>query len=222
MTKTEDNMIELSVVCPYCGASDITQTHIGNKAGQTLHSDEIGPIDIDVNFFCNNCGRSWSHGEEDDIRQRVVQQRLEEKRQAQEQRRQEILSGGRFDPIRIEGSVDHPTVVLDRELKRFEISGRSLPEDVMLFYTPIFEWLRYYQAVPLERTVFDFKLEYYNTASSNRILDIMLLLEDIYNEGHDVLIRWHYPDDNEDLEERGEEYADLVKAPFEMVPYSLD
>ena len=123
--------------------------------------------------------------------------------------------------IKIQGTDDTPTVTLDKENNIFEISGRSLPEDVVVFYKPILEWLDDYKNDPLDKTVFNFKLEYFNTASSKLLLDVLLKLEDIHNDGHDVLVKWHYPDDDEDMEEAGEEYSDIVEVPFEQVPYSI-
>ncbi len=124
--------------------------------------------------------------------------------------------------IKIKGTDDTPNVILDRENEIFEISGRSLPEDVAAFYQPILDWLDAYADDPLEKTIFNFKLEYFNTASSKLLLDVLLKLEDMYDDGNEVLVRWHYPDDDEDMEEAGEEYADIVEVPFEQVDYSLD
>jgi hypothetical protein len=129
-----------------------------------------------------------------------------------------------MDVIKIQGTDDTPKVILDagKESPYMEISGRSLPEDVVAFYDPILEWLDDYAENPLDKTVFNFKLEYFNTASSKLLLDILLRLEQLHEDGHEVLIRWHYPDDDEDMEEAGEEYADIVEVPFEQVSYSLD
>ncbi|MBR6277856.1 MAG: DUF1987 domain-containing protein [Bacteroidales bacterium] len=124
--------------------------------------------------------------------------------------------------INIKGSDDTPTVVLDKENNIFKISGRSLPEDVVAFYTPILDWLTEYASDPLDKTVFDFQLEYFNTASSKLLLDVLLKLEDINSDGHDVLVRWHYPDDDEDMLDAGAEYAEIVDVPFEQVPYTID
>ncbi len=124
--------------------------------------------------------------------------------------------------IKIKGSDDTPNVILDKENGIFEISGRSLPEDVAAFYEPILNWLESYAEDPLEKTVFNFKLEYFNTASSKLLLDVLLKLEDMYDDGKDVLVRWHFPDDDEDMEEAGEEYADIVEVPFEQVSYTID
>lgn len=124
--------------------------------------------------------------------------------------------------IKIKGSDDTPNVILDKDNGIFEISGRSLPEDVAAFYEPILEWLEDYAENPLDKTVFNFKLEYFNTASSKLLLDVLLKLEDMFDDGKEIMVRWHYPDDDEDMEEAGEEYADIVEVPFEQVSYTID
>ena len=127
-----------------------------------------------------------------------------------------------MEVIKIIGTDDTPNVILDASNNIFEISGRSLPEDVASFYEPILDWLDDYAEDANKKTVFDFKLVYFNTASSKLILDILLKLEEMYEAGKDVLVRWHFPDDDEDMEEAGEEYADIVEVPFEQVSYPLD
>ena len=127
-----------------------------------------------------------------------------------------------MEVIKIVGTDDTPSVTLDAQNELFEISGRSLPEDVASFYEPILDWLDRYAEEANEKTVFNFKLVYFNTASSKLILDILLKLEEMHEDDKDVLIRWHYPEDDEDMEEAGEEYADIVEVPFEQVSYSLD
>ncbi len=124
--------------------------------------------------------------------------------------------------IKIKGSDDTPNVILDKDNGIFEVSGRSLPEDVAAFYEPILEWLEEYADSPLDKTVFNFKLEYFNTASSKLLLDVLLKLEDMFDDGKEILVRWHFPDDDEDMEEAGEEYADIVEVPFEQVSYTID
>ncbi len=125
-----------------------------------------------------------------------------------------------METIKIQGTEDTPKVTLDKEHEIMEISGRSLPEDVASFYDPVLAWLDEYAQDPNPKTVFNFKLMYFNTASSKLILDILMKLEEIHEAGHDVTIRWHFPEDDEDMEEAGEEYADIVDVPFDQVPYS--
>ncbi len=125
-----------------------------------------------------------------------------------------------METIKIQGTEDTPKVILDKDTELMEISGRSLPEDVASFYEPVLTWLDEYAQSPNKKTIFNFKLIYFNTASSKLLLDILMKLEEIHEAGNDVLIRWHFPEDDEDMEEAGEEYADIVDVPFEQVSYS--
>ena len=127
-----------------------------------------------------------------------------------------------MEVIKIKGTDDTPTIILDKDSGIFEISGRSLPEDVTTFYEPVLNWLDDYQEEANDNTVFSFKLVYFNTASSKLILDILMKLEEMHEDGKAVLIKWYFPEDDEDMEEAGEEYADIVEVPFEQVSYSLD
>ncbi len=122
--------------------------------------------------------------------------------------------------LKIESTEDSPQIVLDRESNILEISGRSLPEDVNTFYEPMMSWIEEYAKDPLDVTVFNFKLTYFNTASSKIILDILTQFEEMIEEGHEVMVRWHYPEEDEDMMEAGEEYSEMVDVPFEMVSYS--
>lgn len=124
-----------------------------------------------------------------------------------------------MEVIKIKGTDDTPSVILDKAQNLFEISGRSLPEDVSMFYESILNWIDQYAEAPNAESVFNFKLEYFNTASSKVILDIMLKLEEIHEAGNKVIVRWHHRDDEEDMLEAGEEYADIVAIPFEYVVY---
>ncbi|WP_027003897.1 DUF1987 domain-containing protein [Hugenholtzia roseola] len=120
-----------------------------------------------------------------------------------------------MQPLTIDGTEDTPKVVLDKERSLFEVSGRSLPEDAAEFYAPLLEWLAEYEKDPKPETPFMFKLEYFNTASSKLILDILSKLESI--EGTSVI--WYFHEDDEDMEEAGEEFSELVEIPFKFETY---
>jgi hypothetical protein len=117
--------------------------------------------------------------------------------------------------LNIEGAEDTPKIILDKTNGIFEISGRSLPEDCAEFYKPILEWIREYAKEPNASTEFVFNLEYFNTASSKLILDILSAL----NEVEGTTIHWHFQEDDDDMKEAGEEYKDLIEMPFELKSY---
>lgn len=124
-----------------------------------------------------------------------------------------------METLRIEQTDDSPLVILDQEDNQFEISGKSLPEDVVDFYQPMLDWLNTYREKPLSKTVFNLKLIYFNTASSKMIMDILMILEDMVVEGHDVVIRWHSLQSDEDMQEAGKEYEEMIDVPFEHATY---
>jgi hypothetical protein len=118
--------------------------------------------------------------------------------------------------INLEGTEDTPKIILDPENGIYEISGRSLPEDCAQFYKPILEWLDGYTGGKMN---FEIKLDYFNTASSKLILDILNRLEKIKEKGNDIKISWYHQEDDEDMQEAGEEFSELVEVPFEIKAY---
>lgn len=127
-----------------------------------------------------------------------------------------------MNKIYIDGSQDTPSIILDKDAKKFQITGKSFPADVSAFYRPVINWLDEYSEDPLDKTVFILKMDYFNTASSKVILDILYKLEDLASEGHAVEIKWYYPDDDEDMKETGEEYDEIVDVPFELIEYAVE
>lgn len=118
----------------------------------------------------------------------------------------------------IESTEDTPRVLFNPEGNHFELSGRSLPEDAPSFYGPILDWLDdYYGGSPLPTTTFDIKLEYFNTASSKLVLDFLMKLEEHHSAGNKTVVKWYFDEDDEDMQEAGEEFAELVGVPFEHV-----
>lgn len=127
-----------------------------------------------------------------------------------------------MDAINLEPKGDTPKVVLDKASGQFEFSGKSLPEDVASFYDPIVAWLDAYIADPNDTTKFQFKMEYFNTASSKMILQILEKIKELSNTGKEVIVEWHYPDDDEDMEEAGEDFSTIVEVPFKMISYEAE
>jgi hypothetical protein len=122
--------------------------------------------------------------------------------------------------LQIKGTEDTPEIGYNHETNEFIISGRSLPEDVSSFYQPTFEWLDKYAMTAGLATTFKFKLEYFNTASSKIILDILMRLEEINLAGENKAnVEWHFMDGDDDMSEAGEEYKELVEIPFNLINY---
>ena len=101
------------------------------------------------------------------------------------------------------------------------IAGACYPENAFAFFQPIFDWLRALRAAggigrKLELNI---KLDYFNTSSSKCLLDLFQMLQEANAEGLDTAVRWHYCEDDSDMQETGEEFAQDLSLPFDLVPY---
>ncbi|MEW5846928.1 MAG: DUF1987 domain-containing protein [Bacteroidota bacterium] len=123
-----------------------------------------------------------------------------------------------MERLNLEPTLTTPKVIFDRDSGVFLIQGKSLPEDVKSFYTPLITWLDSYSKNPNPRTNFEFDFEYYNTASSKMILILLNKLRELYKKGNEVEVTWRYPQHDAELEEAGEELAELISIPFKLVP----
>ena len=75
--------------------------------------------------------------------------------------------------INIAEREDTPRILLDAAKGQFEISKKCFPEDAIAFYAPIIEWLNKYSKTPNPATVFSFRMDYFNTATSKQIYKIL-------------------------------------------------
>lgn len=116
----------------------------------------------------------------------------------------------------IDNSIKTPSIVFESD-GILEIKGKSIPENSIEFYRPVFEWLENYSISPAPKTELKVNLEYFNTSSSKCLLDIFRRLESINVSGKsEVKVKWFYDADDEDMMEAGEDYQALVKIPFEL------
>ncbi|GAB4449591.1 MAG: DUF1987 domain-containing protein [Bacteroidales bacterium] len=121
-----------------------------------------------------------------------------------------------LEPLVIQKQEDTPSVTLDKEEGAFEIGYRSLPENAIAFYEPVLNWLNEYKNNPLPKTIFNFKLEYFNTASAKQLAKVLLVLQELA-QTNDVLIRWHFLKDDADMHSSGLRFSKLLKIPFEFI-----
>lgn len=119
--------------------------------------------------------------------------------------------------IKMEGTAKTPDLSFDANSGVFDIKGRSIPENSVEFYKPILEWIDEYTKQTQPKTIVNIHLEYFNTSSSKCILDLLKKFEIIAKNGNDIVIRWHYEEDDEDMLEAGQDYQSIIKVPFEMV-----
>ncbi len=127
-----------------------------------------------------------------------------------------------MNPLIISATEDTPEVVFKMKEGNFQMSGRSLPEDVIEFYTPVYSWLEQYVSNPNDETIFKVKIDYFNSASQRAINEIFNILDRINLKGKKINIEWYYYQDDDEMKEAGEEYAEITNLNFQYISYVPD
>lgn len=122
-----------------------------------------------------------------------------------------------MDDLFVEATDVTPLVDFSKNRNTFKIIGKSLPEDVKNFYTPIIQWFDAYTSQPNAETNLFLDFEYFNTSSSKMILILLNKVREINKKGYQVLVTWAHPSHDVEIEEAGEEFAELLNIPFQII-----
>lgn len=124
----------------------------------------------------------------------------------------------------IEATANTPTIKFDLKNGELNISGRSIPENSLEFYNPLFEALDKYLADPTPKnaTTLNIQLEYYNSSSSACLLSVFKKLEKFHKSTgtSPITINWIYEENDEDILAAGKNFEGMVDLPFKMIAIS--
>ncbi|HJZ41917.1 MAG TPA: DUF1987 domain-containing protein [Bacteroidales bacterium] len=91
------------------------------------------------------------------------------------------------------------------------IKGRSMPEDVKIFYQPLLDWAG---SIQISTLSVDMNLEYMNSSSSKKLIYVLKIL-DANNNIKKLTINWYYEEGDEEALESGMIFEErLLKAEF--------
>lgn len=98
------------------------------------------------------------------------------------------------------------------------LEGQSLPENVADFYDPLLEFV---SNLELTEATFDVNLEYFNTATSKKLLDLLKAIDTNTKLGK-VNINWHYEEGDEDSVEMAEIYEEkcVERSTFKFIMHA--
>lgn len=120
-------------------------------------------------------------------------------------------------PLIIEKTTKTPQIVFDVDNNFFEISGRSLPENVIKTYEPVLQWIDANMGKIQNNIEFNFRVDYLNSASAKMISLILTKLEEFYKSGIGIEVMWYYNFDDDDIQSEGEIYSKLKKIPIKLI-----
>lgn len=123
-----------------------------------------------------------------------------------------------MEKLLTEATRNTPFLLFDPSVAILELRGRSSPDNSVNFYAQLVEALEKYCEQGDKSVVVNIAFEYFNSSTSKIIFDLFRKLSVIDSMGNKVKVSWYFEEDDDDMLEAGEDYADLVNVEFQLVP----
>jgi len=124
-----------------------------------------------------------------------------------------------MNKLSIESTYYTPRIELNPESGTLELEGRileTITENNEDIFAKISNWIQMYFLEKKAPLIIKFRLSYYNTTSSKRMVKFIRNVEDLFQKGHDIKIVWEYEDGDEDALMDGEVFKKLFSVPFDV------
>ncbi|WP_258105302.1 DUF1987 domain-containing protein [Marinoscillum sp. MHG1-6] len=121
-----------------------------------------------------------------------------------------------MDNFRCTPTTSTPFVRISFDEGVLDISGRSSPENTLEFYQPIIDTVAKFAGEGKDHITANFQYEYFNTSSARCIFLIIKELKKLNEAGIGITINWIVDEDDEDMEETGLDFQDMVDLEFNI------
>ena len=119
------------------------------------------------------------------------------------------VTGMIMDNLYIEQTKSSPEIDFNAKTNVLKIQGESYPENTIRFYVPIINWLEQYsQNIKNQSVEVNIELIYFNSSSSQILLNIFDLLEKCQQNENQVTVNWIYDEENDSALESGEDFQE--------------
>lgn len=108
--------------------------------------------------------------------------------------------------LEIKGTMSSPAVLFNCD-GNFLIEGRSLPDNAIKAFEPLFAWIASFRG---EKVKFTINLEYLNTSSSMQLFRLLKMLEE-NAEIKEIEVIWQYDEDDEEHYETGQIFEEQLQ-----------
>ena len=117
--------------------------------------------------------------------------------------------------LHIKEGKNTPQVIGNANLCELIFKGNSYPENVLQFYTPIFNWIEKLKQEKEEITV---DCQFYYIASSSVIAFLKLLqkVESTF-EKENIKFVWKYEEGDDDIKKIGQDYSTILNTPIQII-----
>lgn len=117
--------------------------------------------------------------------------------------------------LEFEGTKTTPTVQFDPVDGYLLLSGKSSPENSLVFFEPLYAAIR--NTHDTNTFNVDIKLVYFNTSTVRCLSMLFRIFGDKKERGAEVLINWYAEEDDYDMIEMAEDFEEISGLEFNMV-----
>ena len=116
------------------------------------------------------------------------------------------------------GTDTSPRILFNHEVNKFEISGRSIPNNALAIFDPLKHWMEVYlQSNPTAFTL-DCNLEYFNTSTQKCLLDFFNMMAE-EKDNVAIELNWHYEESDDEMRQIGVVISKLIDLPVNFISY---
>lgn len=121
--------------------------------------------------------------------------------------------------LKIEATEKTPKIEYNPSTGELLMEGICIPEQTHDFFKPVLSFIDTLESTPPKDFILTTNLHFFNTGSARYILEVMKNARKLKDKGVNVKFKWHYNEEDEDIEEAGRSYSFILNEPFEMIPF---
>ena len=122
--------------------------------------------------------------------------------------------------LNISATKSTPEVLGDLENGTLEIKGNCFPENSILFFEELLNWMDLLSNSNLNKFILNCELNYIASSSVMHFYKLMQKTEQIFSADK-IEITWKYDEDDEDIQNLGEEFKKLISGEVNLIPITI-
>ena len=122
-----------------------------------------------------------------------------------------------MDALIVKLTKETPEIIFNPKDDLYSIKGKSLPENAVDFYKPVFDWINNFSLNhPNKHIALNVDIDYMNSSSIKLLFFIFNTINKHYqtNKNANTCINWFCSKDDELMVNKGNEFKELLDLPF--------